>query len=105
MTRLSPFKTQFAAAKATRFSSRTRSSSRLTRAARGRRLHLERLEDRVVLTAGDLDPTFGIGGWSLTDFPSSVSTNDSGRGVAIQQLDGKIIVAGDKQSNLPPPTH
>ena len=37
------------------------------------RPRLEALEDRTLLTAGDLDPTFGVGGKVLTDFMGPVS--------------------------------
>src|SRR5687767_11486935 len=51
---------------------------------------MEPLEDRTLLTAGALDPTFGLGGKVTTDFSLSA---DSGRSVAVQG-DGKIVVAG-----------
>jgi uncharacterized delta-60 repeat protein len=52
---------------------------------------LEALEDRTLLTAGDLDPTFGIGGKVVTDFFGPVDASASR--VAIQG-DGKIVVTG-----------
>ncbi len=51
--------------------------------------HLEPLEQRVLLSAGDLDPTFGVGGLVTTDFGSS----EAALSVAVQ-TDGKIVVAG-----------
>lgn len=56
-----------------------------------RRLNLERLEQRAVLTAGDLDLTFGVGGMVTTNFLGN--SVEAGSDVAIQ-ADGKIIVAG-----------
>src|SRR4051794_29544727 len=53
--------------------------------------HLEGLEGRVLLAAGDLDPTFGTGGLVTTDFNGS--TQNKGQ-VAALQSDGKIIVVG-----------
>ncbi|MFM9965933.1 MAG: delta-60 repeat domain-containing protein [Planctomycetaceae bacterium] len=46
---------------------------------------VESLEDRCLLAAGNLDPTFGAGGLVTTGFEA--------RSVAIQS-DGKIVVAG-----------
>ena len=55
------------------------------------RPRLEILEDRTLLTAGDLDPTFGVGGKVLTDFTGPVSALGSRAAI---QTDGKIVVAG-----------
>src|SRR5207247_2453332 len=52
---------------------------------------LEELEARTMLNAGDLDPTFGIGGKVLTDFMGPIAV--TAKATAIQS-DGKIIVAG-----------
>jgi uncharacterized delta-60 repeat protein len=63
------------------------------------RIGLEQLEDRCLLSAGSLDPTFGIGGEVTTAFPS-VSlepTRSSAVSVAVQ-ADGKIVVAGGSGS-------
>lgn len=49
-----------------------------------------RLAAPMQAASGDLDPTFGIGGKTTTDFFGSV---DAGRAMAVQQ-DGKILVAG-----------
>jgi uncharacterized delta-60 repeat protein len=54
-------------------------------------LRLERLEDRTLLSAGDLDPTFGMGGKVTSDFQGNLSTY--GNALALQ-ADGKIVVAG-----------
>jgi uncharacterized delta-60 repeat protein len=51
------------------------------------------LEDRNVLTAGVLDPSFGNGGLVVTDFTVPVPGYDIGRAV-VQQPDGKIVVFG-----------
>ena len=64
---------------------RTRASQRLTF-----RPFAEPLEDRTLLSAGNLDPTFGGAGTVVTSFPSAVA---AGNAVAIQS-DGKIVVAG-----------
>jgi uncharacterized delta-60 repeat protein len=58
------------------------------------------LEDRIALTAGSLDPTFGMDGKVLTDFtrPAELVGNDMGSAVAIQQADGKIVVVGNSNS-------
>src|SRR3954468_16464554 len=50
---------------------------------------LEPLESRVLLSAGDLDPTFGVGGKVFTD----ITAVEDVRAVAVQS-DGKILVAG-----------
>jgi uncharacterized delta-60 repeat protein len=50
---------------------------------------LEALEDRTLLHAGALDPTFGTGGILLGKF----SPNTSAAAVAVQ-TDGKVVVAG-----------
>ena len=61
---------------------------------------LENLENRLALTAGALDPTFGTGGKVLTDFPLAVDGpgQDSGRTVMIQRGDGKLVVVGSSRS-------
>jgi len=51
------------------------------------------LEERTVPTAGDLDPSFGTNGISITPIGSS---DDLAAKVAIQS-DGKIVVAGTSQ--------
>src|SRR5262245_33122352 len=42
---------------------------------------LEPLEARTLLNAGDLDPTFGIGGKVLTDFVGTIARSPSGGGL------------------------
>ena len=53
-------------------------------------LHFEALEDRCLLAAGMLNPTFGAGGKVITDIGGSY---DEARSVAVQS-DGRIVVAG-----------
>src|SRR5262245_24661714 len=55
---------------------------------------LELLENRLVPSAGALDPTFGTGGKVTTDLQGS--SQDDGQAVAVQ-ADGKIVVAGSFQ--------
>ncbi len=55
------------------------------------RPRLEGLEDRTLLSAGDLDPTFGTGGKVLTGFTGSL--NDTASAV-VREPDGKYVVAG-----------
>lgn len=65
------------------------------------RPRLERLEDRLLLSAGDLDTTFGTGGKVITDFgPGNINTVDT---LAIQP-DGKILVAGHTQASSSSPS-
>jgi uncharacterized delta-60 repeat protein len=52
-------------------------------------LYLEPLEDRTLLSSGDLDPGFGTNGRVLTDFGGT----EEARGVA-SAADGKIVVVG-----------
>ncbi len=62
-----------------------------TRARGPYRLSLEQLEDRTLLTAGGLDPTFGQGGTARVGFIGSLS--ETAFAVAAQP-DGKLIVVG-----------
>src|SRR5713226_2372800 len=57
---------------------------------------LELLESRTLLSAGDLDPSFGVGGQVQTDFPPNTSA--SGTAVVLQP-DGKIVVAGSAENS------
>ncbi len=63
--------------------------------AKGCALRLEALEDRTLLAAGALDPTFGSGGRVITEFIGPVESE--GQAVALQP-DGKVVLAG-KASN------
>ena len=73
----------------------------VTRARRAVRPQLDPLEGRLLLAAGDLDPTFGTGGLVTTAFLQHRQEADPGGGrrqaVQIQIVDGqeKIVVAGD----------
>jgi len=56
---------------------------------------VETLEDRCLLAAGDLDPSFGDGGKVITAFGASAVAHCS----AIQS-DGKIVVVGDTDNHV-----
>src|SRR3954470_8092203 len=56
---------------------------------------VEGLETRQMFAAIALDPTFGSGGKTVTDFAGT--TNDAAQQVAFQQ-DGKIVVLSGVQS-------
>ncbi len=53
---------------------------------------LETLEDRCLLSAGQLDPTFGVGGKVITDI--QVPSNSPAQSLVINQVNGKILVLG-----------
>jgi uncharacterized delta-60 repeat protein len=55
-----------------------------------RRLRLEALEERTLLNAGDLDPTFGNGGVVVTNFGAPFA----GASTLAVQADGRILIAG-----------
>jgi hypothetical protein len=60
------------------------------------------------LKAGDLDPTFGVGGKVVTSFPTPGTSTDHYVQAAALQPDGKIVVAGflGVQEGAPPaPPH
>src|SRR5690349_6539803 len=59
--------------------------------SRSARPQLERLQDRTLLSAGDLDPTFGTGGRVLAGFRDSLEDTPS---AVVRQPDGKYVVAG-----------
>lgn len=56
-------------------------------------IQVELLEQRQLLTAGDLDPTFGVGGHVETEY--ATSTEASKALASVVQSDGKIIAAGE----------
>ena len=56
---------------------------------------VERLEGRRLLTAGDLDTSFGVGGVVTTDVNAPGGGTDIARAVVVMQADGKIVVAGE----------
>jgi uncharacterized delta-60 repeat protein len=64
---------------------------------RGYRLQLEPLEDRLLLSAGALDPGFGSGGEVVTRFSPG---QDSVSQVAFQ-ADGKVLVVGYESAPSP----
>jgi uncharacterized delta-60 repeat protein len=58
-------------------------------------VHAENLEGRLLLTAGDLDLTFGTGGYAITQAPAPKNGIPGDRATAVQiQTDGKILAAG-----------
>jgi uncharacterized delta-60 repeat protein len=65
------------------------------------RLSFERLEDRSLLSAGDLDLTFGGDGTVTTDLGSIDTTTQLARSVAVQ-ADGKIVAAGMTTNSFAP---
>src|SRR5438034_5239081 len=74
----------------------------LRKRAAARRTHcirpcFERLEDRAMLTAGDLDLSFGGDGRVTTDIGMLVESIETARSVAIQP-DGKIVAVGSTQN-------
>ena len=54
----------------------------------------ESLENRVLLSAGELDPTFGDGGLVTTDIGIRKSADFAGHNMVAIQADGKIVTAG-----------
>ncbi len=71
-------------------SSKTRSAVRSKTRSRSFRPRLEGLEDRCLLSPGQLDPTFGSGGIVTTSFPNG----SAGNVATVLQPDGKILSAG-----------
>src|SRR5262249_12077419 len=62
------------------------------------RPRLESLEGRVLLRAGELDPTFGVGGLVISDILLG-SAKDRAADLAITQPDGKLLVVGTTLSD------
>jgi uncharacterized delta-60 repeat protein len=60
-------------------------------------LLVEPLEDRRLLSAGDLDVTFGVGGIVQTDF---VGSGDEGIQAIVHQPDGKIVAVGNSTGTV-----
>jgi uncharacterized delta-60 repeat protein len=79
-------------------SPRSRSSYR----SRFARPQLEVLEDRCLLSAGQLDPTFGVAGKVLTSVQSPA--NERASAVVVTQTDGKIVAVGASYSPFSDPT-
>jgi uncharacterized delta-60 repeat protein len=73
-------------------SGRQRTNSR----SRSARPVLERLEDRLAPSAGQLDPSFGQGGIVTTNIGGP--SLDSARAIVASQSDGKVIVVGTSTS-------
>jgi uncharacterized delta-60 repeat protein len=69
---------------------------RPTRRRPSARPRLEALEDRCLLSAGQLDPTFGAGGIVTTDVGGP--TQDLARDLVVSQPDGKVILVGTSGS-------
>jgi uncharacterized delta-60 repeat protein len=67
-----------------------RDSAKIVRPVRRQKLCIEPLEDRRLLNAGALDPTFGTSGTVLT----AIGTSDDEAAASVLQADGKIVVAG-----------
>src|SRR6516162_2192691 len=61
------------------------------------RPRLEVLEDRCLLSAGQLDPTFGTGGVVTTNIGGPTAT--TAQAVVVTQSDGKVLVAGTNYDN------
>src|ERR1039458_8670096 len=51
---------------------------------------IERMEQRTLLSAGDIDPTFGTGGFMTITAPAGQEASVGGMAV---QPDGKVLVA------------
>jgi uncharacterized delta-60 repeat protein len=62
------------------------------------RLGLEALEDRCLLSAGQLDPTFGTGGQVVV--PPFVGPGDDMAAAAVLQPDGMLIVGGTSSNGV-----
>src|SRR5687767_13980751 len=67
-----------------------------TRRSSSRPPTVESLESRQLLSAGDLDTTFGPAGTGLVTADLPGSTSEYGWSVAVQ-ADGKIVAAGQRQ--------
>src|SRR5262249_15174786 len=60
---------------------------------------LERLEERALLSAGDLDPSFGSGGTGINNF-STIGAS-TGQDVVVQ-ADGKVVLGVTASANTLP---
>lgn len=61
----------------------------------------EILEDRTLLSAGSIDPTFNGGEVVVTDVAGPAPLYDSHRGISVSDADGKIVVAGVSTPKVP----
>jgi uncharacterized delta-60 repeat protein len=59
---------------------------------------LQALEDRCLLSAGQLDPTFGSGGSVISDAQQPTST--AAAALTVTQPDGKVIIAGTDRGHI-----
>lgn len=57
-------------------------------------IRTELLEQKILLTAGDLDPSFGVGGQVETEFDNTATWGRTAMASA-RQADGKIVAAGE----------
>lgn len=62
---------------------------------------VEFLEDRNLLSAGSLDPTFGVGGEVTINYRPG---DQSSLGATAVQADGKLIIAGVSRNDSPSPS-
>jgi uncharacterized delta-60 repeat protein len=64
---------------------------------------LEMLESRMLLSAGDVDAAFGVGGYIATDFPASYTAPGSATDAAIAAAvapGGKVVVLGSSNGRM-----
>jgi uncharacterized delta-60 repeat protein len=66
----------------------------LRRRAASCRFGMESLERRILLTAGDLDPSFGVGGQVETEFDTTTTWGRTAQ-ASLLQSDGRIVAAGE----------
>jgi hypothetical protein len=76
----------------------TKNSSVRQQPSKHARLGVESLEDRRLMSAGYLDPSFAYSGVAKAAFDRGGSLYDSAEAVAIQS-DGKIVVAGTVETS------
>ncbi len=69
----------------------------MDRFARRLKPQLEQLEGRVLMSAGNLDPTFGTGGVAIVSFPEPAAAEAD-----LVQPDGKVVLAGGMQTGSDP---
>ncbi len=88
------------------FRSKSRSQPRLkpgvsAKNSRSRLTRFEPLEERRLLSAGGLDPSFGTDGIVKTDYFGGVKPDDAQAYSMALQTDGKIVVAGAHSLDAP----
>ncbi len=79
------------------FSIRSKTDRARRSAGRRRRPKYDVLEGRTLLSAGELDPTFGAMGRVVTDVTGT--TSDQAQDVAVTQPDGKVVITGQRNSS------